>query len=299
MFKKSMRMAAGIVMAFAIVCTSMSVCPDVSSAAVKVKKITLEKNKITIAPFGKATIKVKSVTPGNADKAVTFKSGNKKIVSVNKKGVVTSKGVLGSTDITVTSKSNKKVKKVVKVNVKYTNSDSVGKYINKLLQGEDVKILKKILNEQQGYGADVDADIFSQVNRYWITEAHMFCSYDSMLVKKDNKGKLGKYIEVWEKSIENMNQNTNVYTFKKINGEYRLVEIILWNKNLQGNLNFTELTELENMSLDKNQLTGVNVSGLTKLKSLTISDNPLTSINISGCTELKLRQNTPNLNIIR
>ena len=296
MFKKNMRMAAGIVMALAIVCTSVSVCPDVSSAAVKAKKITLEKNKITIAPFEKATIKVKSVTPGNANKAVTFKSGNKKIVSVNKKGVITSKGVLGSADITVTSKSNKKVKKVVKVNVKltsdYTKKNVMAKEIKTLLQGEDVKILKKILSEQQGYGANVDADVFSNIRRY----------FKDPIRKKDKD----KYLDVLDLDDKYQGGSFSIiklYTFKKINGEYRLVRIELLNKNLQGNLNLTELPELEDIILTNNQLTGVDVSGLTKLKSLTISDNPLTSLNISGCTSLPEylfnHQFNPEVNVIR
>lgn len=291
MFKRCFKMAAGVVMAFAMVCTSVSVCPDASSAAVKAKKITLEKSKITIAPFEKATIKVQSVTPGNASKAVTFKSGNKNIVSVNKKGVITAKDILGSTKITVTSKSNKKIKKVVKVNVKltseFTKNFVVAKEIKPLLQGKDAKKLKKLLIKQQGYGANTSADIFSNVRCYFRDPSR----------KKDKD----KYIDIYDPDYfkEDGYVLVKLFTFKKINGDYRLVRMELLNKNLQGNLDLTEFSELKKVVLTDNQLTGIDVSGLTKLESFTVSDNPLTSLNISGCTALTENQFNPGVNVIR
>lgn len=97
--------------------------PETASAKkVKVKKVTVK------APSGKtaevakgkkikltATVKV---TPNKkANKKVTYKSANKKIATVNKKGQV--KGVkVGKTKITVTSTKNKKKKATIKVVVK-------------------------------------------------------------------------------------------------------------------------------------------------------------------------------------
>ena len=168
----------------------------------------------------------------------------------------------------------------------------MAKEIKTLLQGEDVKILKKILSEQQGYGANVDADVFSNIRRY----------FKDPIRKKDKD----KYLDVLDLDDKYQGGSFSIiklYTFKKINGEYRLVRIELLNKNLQGNLNLTELPELEDIILTNNQLTGVDVSGLTKLKSLTISDNPLTSLNISGCTSLPEylfnHQFNPEVNVIR
>ena len=63
---------------------------------------------------GKSTISVKSVKPANASKAVTYKSSNKKIATVSSKGVVTGKKA-GKVNITVTSKKNKKVKKLLRL----------------------------------------------------------------------------------------------------------------------------------------------------------------------------------------
>ncbi len=61
-------------------------------------------------------VSVKSVKPKKASKAVTYKSSNKKIATVSKKGVVTGKAP-GKVKITVTSKKNKKLKKTVKITV--------------------------------------------------------------------------------------------------------------------------------------------------------------------------------------
>lgn len=100
------------------------VSPETASAKkkVKVKKVTVT------APSGKtaevakgkkikltATVKVKPNKKAN--KKVTYKSANKKIATVNKKGQV--KGVkVGKTKITVTSTKNKKKKATIKVVVK-------------------------------------------------------------------------------------------------------------------------------------------------------------------------------------
>ena len=76
----------------------------------------MKKKSITVSVGGKYTLKVKKVSPSKASKAVTYKSKNKKIAKVTKKGVV--KGVKeGKTKITVTAKKNKKVKTTVKVKV--------------------------------------------------------------------------------------------------------------------------------------------------------------------------------------
>lgn len=62
------------------------------------------------------TLKVK-IKPKKASKKVTFRSSNKKVATVSKKGKVTAKKV-GKVTITVTSKSQKKWKKKVKLTVK-------------------------------------------------------------------------------------------------------------------------------------------------------------------------------------
>ena len=106
--------------------TTVKADPDV-----KVKRIALEKydKKVTIEKGEKVTLKVK-VKPKNAtNKKLKFKSSNKKIVSVSKKGVIKGKKN-GKATITISAKdgSKKKVKLEVTVGVKvtgvtFTNAD--------------------------------------------------------------------------------------------------------------------------------------------------------------------------------
>ncbi len=95
--------------------TLAAVSPD-ASAAPKAKKITLNAKNKTLTVGEKFTLKVKKIKPGKANKKVSWKTSNKKIVSVTKKGVVKAKAE-GTAKVTATSKSNKKVKAVCKVTV--------------------------------------------------------------------------------------------------------------------------------------------------------------------------------------
>ena len=116
------KVLAGI-MTLAVVTSSVAAAdPMTASAKVKIKKI-----KVT-APSGKPAYvakgkKVKLTTTvttkpnKKANKKVTYKSANKKIATVSKKGVVKGKKA-GSTKITVTSKKNKKKKTTIRVIVK-------------------------------------------------------------------------------------------------------------------------------------------------------------------------------------
>ena len=116
MLKKSIKVATSMVMLFALVCSSASIQSNISDAAIKAKKITLNKTRLSMYVGDKATIKVKKVTPKKANKAVKYKSNKKSVATVTKKGVVTAISA-GNAKITITSKNNKKVKKVVKVTV--------------------------------------------------------------------------------------------------------------------------------------------------------------------------------------
>ena len=111
-----MKKAACFALAGALVLTGTGFNTTSADAAAKPKKIVMKKKSITVSVGGKYTLKVKKVSPSKASKAVTYKSKNKKIAKVTKKGVV--KGVKeGNTKITVTAKKNKKVKTTVKVKV--------------------------------------------------------------------------------------------------------------------------------------------------------------------------------------
>ncbi len=101
-----------------------AIAPQPVRAAGKVKvssvKVTnVKKKKVTLKKGQSLKLKVKvKVKPNKAKyKKVTFRSANKKIVTVSKKGKLKAKKA-GTTKVTVRSKKNKKKKVVIKVTVK-------------------------------------------------------------------------------------------------------------------------------------------------------------------------------------
>ncbi len=113
--RKVMTLIVAFAMAFTVFGYGFAAQADAATA--KPKKITLTANYKTVDIKGKVTVKVKSVSPAEASKAVTWKSSNKKIATVSSKGVVTGKKK-GTVKITATSKKNKKVKKTITIKVK-------------------------------------------------------------------------------------------------------------------------------------------------------------------------------------
>ena len=104
----------------------------VKSVTLKIGKKTVTKKTYSLAKKKKATIQVK-VNPKKAKKSVSFKSSNKAIAKVSKKGIVTAikKGTAKIT-VSVKGKNNKTKKTWVKIKVKETaavkktdSSDSV------------------------------------------------------------------------------------------------------------------------------------------------------------------------------
>ena len=108
-----------LIVAFAMVFTvfGYGFTVQADAAAKKPTKMSISSNYKTVDIKGKVTVKVKSVSPANASKAVTWKSSNKNIATVSSSGVVTGKKA-GTVKITATSKSNKKLKKTVTIKVK-------------------------------------------------------------------------------------------------------------------------------------------------------------------------------------
>ena len=113
--KKTLKKAFSLVLCMSMAVTLAAVSPE-TKAAPKAKKITLNAKKQTLTVGEKFKLKVKKVKPAGANKKVTWKTSNKKVVKVSKKGVVTAKAA-GSAKVTATSKANKKVKAVCKVTV--------------------------------------------------------------------------------------------------------------------------------------------------------------------------------------
>lgn len=112
--------ALAVMAAVAVTVTSTGVASvDAQAATVKPKKLTVTSSVSSkvIDVKGTTKISVKSVSPKNASRSVTYKSSNTKIASVSSKGTVKGKKT-GSVTITATSKVNKKVKASVKLKVK-------------------------------------------------------------------------------------------------------------------------------------------------------------------------------------
>ena len=84
--------------------------------ALKVKSLKLNEKTLTLKKGGKATLKA-TASPANAsNKGVTWKSSNKKVATVNSKGVVTAKKN-GTATITATTKDGSRKKAVCKISV--------------------------------------------------------------------------------------------------------------------------------------------------------------------------------------
>ena len=127
MRKHNKRFAA--VMALTLALTMVFSSVSVNAATKKVKSMTLSAKSVTLEINDTKKVTVKKITPAKASKKVTWKSSNKNVATVSAAGVITAKAE-GKATITATSKSNKKVKKTVKVTVKpfeqhYVNAEYV------------------------------------------------------------------------------------------------------------------------------------------------------------------------------
>ena len=108
----------------AVLCTAMvftsSATPTTTAKAAdsSVKSLTLNvKSSVTMYRGCTKTVRVTSVRPKNSSKKVTFKSSASSVVKVSSKGVMKALKS-GKATITVTSASNKKLAKKIKVTVK-------------------------------------------------------------------------------------------------------------------------------------------------------------------------------------
>lgn len=132
---------AAFLLALMMVTANIMWTPITADAAAKAPtKITLSAAKKSLTVGKKFTLKVKSVTPSNASKSVSFKTSKKSIATVTSKGVVTGKKV-GTATITVTSKVNKKIKATCKVTVKpKATSVTMNKTVTSLKKGSTMTL---------------------------------------------------------------------------------------------------------------------------------------------------------------
>jgi len=114
---KKLNRTISILIALTFAITMIGITTVCVSAAAKPTKMTLKTTSKVVDVKGKVTVSVKTVKPTKASKKVTWKSSNKKIATVNAKGVVTGKKK-GTVKIIATSKANKKVKASITIKVK-------------------------------------------------------------------------------------------------------------------------------------------------------------------------------------
>lgn len=76
------------------------------------------------------------------------------------------------------------------------------------------------------------------------------------------------------------------YGWEEIDGELRLTNIYLADRDIQGKISFTGLSELNSLKIGCNKLTNLDVSENKKLEILDCSENQLTELNMSQNVEL-------------
>lgn len=131
-----------LLLAFALV-LPIAFAPEVQAAgSVKSVAVTnLPAKTLTLKKGKSMTLKVKVTTTGKASKNVTFKSSKKSVATVSSKGKITAKKN-GKTNITITSKANKKKKVTISVTVG-TPSTKVALNKTKVNLGKGKKVTLK------------------------------------------------------------------------------------------------------------------------------------------------------------
>lgn len=183
MRKTALTKAGALFMALSATAGALYLFPADAGAAAKVKSISvtpsnnlLGKSK-TLYVGGPAKLKTTKlkvkVKPAKASAKVSFKSQKKKVAAVSAGGKVTAKKA-GGTDITVTSKSNKKVKKKLHITVK--------KYETPVLSVKADK--DKIYNGGSDRTAYIKAEVLGTVPARGVT----FTSSDSALAEVSSSG---------------------------------------------------------------------------------------------------------------
>lgn len=107
-----------------VLCLLLGIAAPALAATKKVTKVKLNATSITMT-LGTCTMLKATVSPSNAtNKAVSWKSSNTKVVTVDQKGEITTRGA-GTATITATAKDGSKKSASCKVTVNYQKVDSV------------------------------------------------------------------------------------------------------------------------------------------------------------------------------
>lgn len=282
---------------------------EAASKKVTVKKI-VSVNSLTgsrtirLAKGKKASLKTTvTVTPNKtANKKVTYKSSNKKIATVSKKGVITGKKA-GTAKITVASAKNSKKKAVV--TVKVVKGKVTGIRLNKTsgsLTVGDTEALKATVKISKGGSKDV---VWTTSNRKVATVSKkgvvraVGAGTAAITVKAaDGTGKKAAYkVTVKKKGTADTQANTLKNTAGKNASDVAVLEKIIKEQaaleaDVSWNLNDSSYTWDKNGRLtaidwEFVSLCGdISMEGLSALTSLNCAQNSMSSLDVSKNTSL-------------
>lgn len=120
---------------------------NVNAKKVQPKKIVLETNKETVAKGCTVKLSVKKMLPKGASGQIKWTSSNKKIATVNKKGVVKGKNI-GKVVITASvGKAKAKCKITVYKPTKKIKLTSASSYTAKI--GDTIKVSAKVISQKK------------------------------------------------------------------------------------------------------------------------------------------------------
>lgn len=167
-----------VVMMVIVAVLSVQMPGEVVVAAGRPLEMTLNYKTALVKLHGKQTLKVVSIAPGGASRAVKYETANRGIASVSRKGVIKGKKI-GVTTIRVTSKKNKKLKILVKVivakliptKVKMSSTSLKMKVDHKKTLKATVTPKKVLASNKKGVWISSDSEIVS-VSSKGVVTAH-------------------------------------------------------------------------------------------------------------------------------
>lgn len=255
-----------------------------NAAAAQAAKTAINKKNLTIKVGESKTLRVTNITKGQS-KSVRWKSSNKQVATVNKKGKVTGRKA-GTATITATVNKKRYSCKVTVVKEEKAEDDRTR--------------LKKLIEQQTAKGANVPKSLSSPKYTWdenerlitidWenkdVTGVIDFSSFAELkeISLGKNKQLTGfnttglsnlEFLECWRCDIEQIDVSSNInLTYLNVTG------------NKLTTLDVTHNTKLTGLACGYNQLTTLDVTHNAKLTGLICDDNPLTGLDFSQNRDL-------------
>lgn len=178
-------------------------------------------------------------------------------------------------------------------------SEAYKEFIDGLNQ-DDVEVLRKIIEEQNAQGANVNTDLRNSEIYVWDSDGRLtkiYWSSNDLCGTISFEGLNGlETIECRYTQLEGLEVSgcpelayldcrSNQLKSLDVSGckELKWLEC---DSNMLGSLNVSGCTRLSTLYCDYNQLTALDVSRCTELTWLACGDNMLDSLDVSGCTAL-------------